>query len=100
MDDRTVHFLNGPAMDREQVGSMFLEDREKPLKVGWRIETQPRFNRKFDLGNGTTQGTQNGINSFWFAQETAACTFPVNDWRGTPEIQVHSSNRMFLKFRS
>ena len=92
--------MDSPAMHREQVWSMFLEDREKPLKVGWRIETKPRFNRKLDLGNRTTQGTQNGIDPLWFTKKAAASAFPVNNWRGTPKIQVHARNRILLQFCS
>src|SRR5687768_8448480 len=55
MHDRPIHFLNGAAVDREDVRTMLAEDREELVEVCGRIETDARLDGEFDVGNGIAE---------------------------------------------
>src|SRR5687767_4944611 len=97
MDDRPIHFLNGAAVDREDVRTMLAEDREELVEVCGRIEADACLDGEFDVGNGIAESADDRIDAVWLPQETATRAFAINDRRGTAEVQVDASDFVALQ---
>ena len=97
MDFGAVHFLDGAAVDGEEVEGMFREDGQEFVEDLRGIEAEAGFDGELD-GDGVAQRAEDGVHARGFAEQAAAGAFAIDDGRGAAEIEVNGGDGVLLQF--
>ena len=94
---RPIHSGDGPAVHGQKIDLVPGEERQERVPVGIVTETYPGLDRERHPRHDLAEGSQDGINSMRFAQQSPAGTLAVHDGRGAPQIEIHGSHRILLQ---
>lgn len=93
-----VHFVDGAAVDREEVEVMFSEDGDELVEDLGGVEPDAGFDGESGCGDGIAQGAEDGVDLLGVAEEAATGAFAVDHGCGAAEVEVDGGDGVILEF--